>query len=230
MKYFIPYLLPDLLLGFVGCSSEDDSPDNGNPNSQKFLSQVLGFISPASYEDMNLVWEDNFNGNSLDLSSCSHETTTGQNGWGNNELQYYSTQNTSVEGGNLIITATKECFSGRDYTSSRKNTQNKKQFRYGSVDLRAVMPKGQGLWPALWMLGSNFNTVGLPACGEIDIMEMIGGQGREKIFHGSFHWQQDGNRAEFGGEYSLTLGTLAVSVSCFFRSLESQFHSIVHRQ
>ncbi|GMQ28295.1 glycoside hydrolase family 16 protein [Algoriphagus confluentis] len=209
MKKFVLYFLPVLLFGFVGCSSEDDSPGTGTPDSSEVFIPTTGFTSPASYPGMTLVWEDEFNGNSLDLSSWTHETGRGQNGWGNNELQHYRSQNTSVERGHLIITAKKESFSGSEYTSSRIITENKKQFRYGRIDIRAVMPKGQGLWPALWMLGANFRTVGWPACGEIDIMEMIGGQGREKTVHGTVHWQHDGNRAQFGGEYSLTSGTLA---------------------
>jgi beta-glucanase (GH16 family) len=84
----------------------------------------------------------------------------------------------------------------------------KKAFQYGSIDIRAKLPEGQGIWPALWMLGSNFPTIGWPSCGEIDIMEMIGGQGRENTVHGTVHWDNNGQYASFGDSYSLSQGTL----------------------
>jgi len=77
------------------------------------------------------------------------------------------------------------------------------------VDIRAALPKGQGIWPALWMLGSNFDTVSWPACGEIDIMEMIGGGGRENTVHGTVHWQNEGKHAQFGGKTTLPSGTFS---------------------
>lgn len=73
-----------------------------------------------------------------------------------------------------MITAKKQNFGDRDYTSSRLVTKGKKQFKFGRIDIRAALPEGQGLWPALWMLGSNVDAVSWPACGEIDIMELTG--------------------------------------------------------
>ncbi len=190
-----------------------DTPTNGGTNtggSQVSIAiPTTGFTSPDSYDGMTLVWEDEFDGNSLNSSNWSYEIGRGQNGWGNNELQYYRRENTSLQDGNLIITAKRENFEGAEYTSSRLVTLNKQDFRYGRIDIRAVMPRGQGLWPALWMLGSNFPEVGWPRCGEIDIMEMIGGSGREKTVHGTVHWDNEGSRAQFGGEKSLTNGTLS---------------------
>jgi len=201
------------LIGILfSCDSETaDNPTGSNPDDN--ISEVPipddGATSPTSYPGMTLVWEDDFEGNNLDAANWSHEIGTGENGWGNNELQYYRSQNTSVERGHLIITAKKESFQGSEYTSSRIVSLNKKQFRYGRVDIRAVNPRGQGLWPALWMLGSNFPEVGWPRCGEIDIMEMVGGQGRENTVHGTVHWDNNGSRAEFGGSYKIPSGTLA---------------------
>ena len=86
-------------------------------------------------------------------------------------------------------------------------TRGKQSFQYGRVDIRAALPKGQGIWPALWMLGSNFTSVGWPASGEIDIMEMVGGSGRENTVHGTVHWQHDGQHANFGGDVTLPSGT-----------------------
>ncbi|MEO0639590.1 MAG: glycoside hydrolase family 16 protein, partial [Bacteroidota bacterium] len=86
-------------------------------------------------------------------------------------------------------------------------TRDKQSFQYGRVDIRALLPKGQGIWPALWMLGSNFSSVGWPRCGEIDIMELVGGgEGKDDVVHGTVHWEQDGQRALFGGDYQLPTG------------------------
>ncbi|MDG1279549.1 MAG: glycoside hydrolase family 16 protein [Algoriphagus sp.] len=205
----IKIILSLFVLSFITACGDDESPNTPGGSSAKISIPTTGFTSPNSYGGMTLVWEDDFTGNSLNTSNWSFETGRGQNGWGNNELQFYRRENTSLQDGNLIITAKKESFEGSEYTSSRLITLNKQQFRYGRIDIRAVMPRGQGLWPALWMLGSNFNTVGWPACGEIDIMEMIGGQGRENTVHGTVHWDNNGSRAQFGGEKKLTTGTLA---------------------
>lgn len=195
------------IFGLTSCSSDDNNPGPGISETISIPSG--GATSPTSYEGMNLVWEDEFEGSTLNAQNWGHETGTGDNGWGNNELQFYRPQNTSLQDGFLIITAKKEAFGGREYTSSRIITKDKKQFRYGRIDIRAALPRGQGMWPALWMLGSNFDQVGWPACGEIDIMEMVGGNGRENTVHGTVHWQHDGQRAEFSGNYRLPSGTLA---------------------
>lgn len=170
---------------------------------------VTGYSTPETYTGYNLVWRDEFNGDVLNSDYWTHEIGTGSNGWGNNELQYYRAQNTTIEEGNLVIEAKKENFGGRSYTSSRIITKDKKSFKYGRVDIRAAMPKGQGIWPALWMLGSNFSTVGWPACGEIDIMEMIGGTGKDNTVHGTVHWSNNGSYASYGQSYTLPSGILA---------------------
>ena len=194
----------------TACTSDSDtSPSQIADPTLEIVIPNEGTTSPDSYDGMTLVWEDDFQGNSLNLSNWSYEIGTGTNGWGNNELQYYRQENTTLKEGHLVITAKKETFEGRSYTSSRLVTKDKKQFRYGRIDIRAVMPRGQGLWPALWMLGSNFETVGWPACGEIDIMEMIGGNSRENTVHGTVHWENNGTRAQYGGENKISSGTLA---------------------
>jgi beta-glucanase (GH16 family) len=169
-----------------------------------------GYSTPESYEGMQLVWQDEFEGSQLNLDDWTFETGTGANGWGNNELQYYRKENTSLEDGYLIITAKKEAYQGREYTSSRIVTQGKQSFRYGRIDIRAALPKGQGIWPALWMLGSSFAEVGWPASGEIDIMEMIGGgAGRDNTVHGTVHWSHGGEYASYGQGYTLPDGIFA---------------------
>jgi beta-glucanase (GH16 family) len=120
------------------------------------------------------VWEDNFNsGSAVDGSKWTFET--GGNGWGNNELQYYTPgTNTTVSGGNLVLTAKKETVSGNQYTSTRMVTKGKGDWLYGRFEVRAQLPKGKGTWPAIWMLPSD-NAYGTwPASGEIDIMEHVG--------------------------------------------------------
>ncbi|MGB5927445.1 MAG: glycoside hydrolase family 16 protein, partial [Cyclobacteriaceae bacterium] len=159
------------------------------------------------YDGMNLVWQDEFSGSSLNTADWSYEIGDGCPnlcGWGNNELEYYRQENTSVQDGYLTITAKQEAFGGRSYTSSRIKTQGKQNFQYGRIDIRAVLPEGQGVWPALWMLGSNITSVSWPACGEIDIMEMIGGAGgRDRTVHGTIHWDNNGSYANYGGDYSI---------------------------
>jgi hypothetical protein len=165
-----------------------------------------GYSTPMEYAGYQRVWNDEFDGESVNSANWKFETGAG--GWGNNEKQYYRPDNTNVGGGLLTIEARKENYQNSEYTSSRMVTQGKKSFTYGRVDIRALLPKGQGIWPALWMLGSSFSTVGWPACGEIDIMEMIGGNGREKTVHGTLHWDNNG-LVSYGQSYSLNSGTFA---------------------
>lgn len=174
-----------------------------------------GYTTPLDYPDYTLVWNDEFEGNSLS-SDWVHETGNGDWGWGNNELQYYRSENTSVEDGVLTITAKKQSFGGYSYTSSRIKTQGFQSFKYGRVDIRAAVPYSQGIWPALWMLGDNITSVGWPACGEIDIMELIGGEGfNDRTVHGTIHWDQNGSHAEYGGSNSLSSGLFAESFHVF---------------
>ncbi|WP_289044495.1 glycoside hydrolase family 16 protein [uncultured Olleya sp.] len=121
-----------------------------------------------------LAWSDEFDVDGAPNSAnWTYDLGTGDNGWGNNELQTYtnSSENVIVEGGNLKITAKAE---NGSYTSTRIKSQNLFQFTYGRVEVRAKLPVAQGTWPAIWMLGSNFETVGWPNSGEIDIMEQTG--------------------------------------------------------
>ncbi|MDY0779516.1 glycoside hydrolase family 16 protein [Tenacibaculum sp. IB213877] len=131
----------------------------------------------ADYTYDNLVWEDDFNTDGApDASKWTYDIGTGDNGWGNSEVQYYTdrAENAKVEGGNLVITAKREDFSGSQYTSARLKTEGLYDFQYGRVEIRAQLPQSAGTWPALWMLGSNYTTVGWPDSGEIDIMEQTG--------------------------------------------------------
>ncbi len=158
----------------------------------------------------NLVWSEEFEYTGLpDATKWNMEI--GGHGWGNDELQYYtnSENNASVENGILTITAREESYGGRDYTSARITTQGKFDVQYGRIEARIKMPYGQGMWPAFWMLGENFNTVGWPQCGEIDIMEMVGGTGGDNTTHATLHWDNNGEAAQYGESYSLPSGILA---------------------
>jgi beta-glucanase (GH16 family) len=106
----------------------------------------------------------------------SYNIGTGQNGWGNNELQYYTNrpENVTVQNGYMIITARKESFNGSQYTSARLVTKGKFEQQYGRFEARMRLPWGQGLWPAFWMLGADIDDNPWPGAGEIDIMELRG--------------------------------------------------------
>ncbi|MBU2983798.1 carbohydrate-binding protein [Saccharophagus degradans] len=141
----------------------------------------------------NITWRDEFD--TINRDAWNFET--GGGGWGNNELQYYTDgQNASIQfdpqaGSNvLVIEARKEtggqCWWGGNcgYTSSRMNTRFKKSFQYGRIEARMKLPRTQGIWPAFWMLGDNFNNVGWPQGGELDIMEHVG---TNNITSGALH-------------------------------------------
>jgi beta-glucanase (GH16 family) len=124
-----------------------------------------------------LTMQDEFDSDGApDSGIWSYDIGTGVNGWGNNELQYYTDrpQNVTVTNGYLLITANKEDFEGSGYTSARLLTKDKFEQRYGRFEARIRLPYGQGIWPAFWMLGANSDTAIWPQCGEIDIMELRG--------------------------------------------------------
>ena len=170
---------------------------------------LFSFQANIFSQNWQLVWSDEFDSTSLDLTSWTRET--GGNGWGNNELEYYTDreENSYLEDGNLIIKAIQESYGDRSYTSARLKTQGKRLWQYGKIEARMKLPYGQGIWPAFWTLGENITSVGWPRCGEIDIMEMIGGQGRENTVHGTAHWDNNGQHAQYGGSKTLSSGTYA---------------------
>jgi beta-glucanase (GH16 family) len=139
----------------------------------------------------NIAWADEFNGTALNTGNWVYDIGTGSGGWGNNEQQYYTSrsQNIGVSAGQLRITALKENYGGMAWTSARIKTQGKKEFKYGRIEARMKMPNGTALWPALWMLGSNFASAGWPYCGEIDIMEHVNS---DATVYGTLHWDSGG--------------------------------------
>lgn len=130
---------------------------------------------PEYFSKLELVWSEEFEGNEVNADTWTFETGSG--GWGNNELQNYTDgDNVTVQDGILTITAEKvnDAQVAGSYTSTRMITNGKKEFTYGRMEIKARLPEGTGIWPAIWMLGSNIGSVGWPACGEIDIMEYVG--------------------------------------------------------
>lgn len=162
-----------------------------------------GYAGATSYPGMTLAWSDEFTANYINTNNWSYDI--GGSGWGNNELEYYtnSNKNAYTTGGYLVIEARKETMGTNNYTSARMISKDKKTFTYGRIDFRAKLPKGQGVWPALWMLGNNIGTTPWPACGEIDIMELLGHEPQKT--YGTIHWgAAGGGSTHIGGNYSLS--------------------------
>lgn len=139
-------------------------------------------------EFTQLVMADEFSADGApDSTKWNYEIGTGDNGWGNNELQYYTdrSENITVQNGILIITAKEEDFNGSSYTSARITTNGLFEQKYGRFEARMRLPSGQGIWPAFWLLGANCDQVVWPQCGEIDIMEFRGQE--PTTIHGTVH-------------------------------------------
>ena len=180
-KSFLLLLIIFIYVNYHACVKK-------NPTQPKDENQI------PPLEGWTLVWNDEFNGSSIDRGKWEHEV----NGWGggNNELQYYTDRpdNSYIEDGSLVIKALKETYTGedgtREYTSARLRTLNRGDWLYGRFDIKAKLPYGKGLWPAIWMLPTNWVYGGWAASGEIDIMELLG-QEPSRVY-GTIH---------FGGEY-----------------------------
>src|SRR5438477_1933158 len=142
--------------------------------TEMFLSAILGLFAGvpsllAQTPNWQLVWADEFNGSSIDPGNWTYDT--GGGGWGNNELEYYTSRpansfisQDSSGNGYLVIQALKEQYRNASYTSARLKTQGLQNFTYGRIEASLKVPNGQGVWPAFWMLGANFPTVGWPSC------------------------------------------------------------------
>jgi beta-glucanase (GH16 family) len=167
------------------------------------MPSFTGYESPSTYDGYSLTWSDEFSGTEINDDNWGYDI--GGSGWGNNELQYHTNRNAYLKEGLLVIRAQQEAYRGKNYTSSRLKTQGKQNFKYGRIDVRARLPEGAGIWPALWMLGENITDVGWPKSGEIDIMEMVGGNSPQdkhpngdRTAHGTMHWNNNG----LNGSYS----------------------------
>ena len=169
--WFVIFLL-------FGCTSQNDMEDSKQLNEW-------------NREGWDIVWQDEFDGESLDINKWSHEV--GGHGFGNNELQYYTddSSNSFIDNGILHIRAKYEPAgigspnNLRNFSSARLRTVGKGDWQYGRIDVRAKIALGQGIWPAIWMLPSDWIYGGWPKSGEIDIMEHVGHD--EGRIHGSVH-------------------------------------------
>ena len=168
--FFLVYCVCTLFI-VSSCSSDDEVVTPVDP------------VVDETPEGYALVWADEFNGDAINFEYWNHELGDGTAyglpaGWGNNELQLYTDQAThsgidkTDDVSALRITAVEE--SAGAYRSAKLTSQNKISVRFGRVDVKAKMPSGQGIWPAIWMLGDNIDEISWPGCGEIDIVEILG--------------------------------------------------------
>src|SRR3954468_10909609 len=188
------------------CTAACGSSSAGSPDSAATSKPANNWV---------LTWSDEFNGadgNAPDPTKWAIES--GGGGWGNNELEYYTSrsQNVHQETGNLVIQAAKESFTGpdkvtREYTSARLKTAGLFAQTYGRFEARIKIPYGQGIWPAFWMLGNDISTVGWPTCGEIDIMENVGFEPTK--VHGTLHGPGYSGANPLSGAYTLPSGRFA---------------------
>ncbi len=178
------FYLAVLLLGFSACSVE----------SKQEIEQ----------RNWQLTWSDDFDGPAGELpnsANWTYDLGTGQDGWGNQELQSYTNDpaNVSLDGeGNLVLTAIRN---GNSFSSARIKTQGLFAQQYGRLEARMKTPYGPGLWPAFWMLGENIDAVGWPQCGEIDIMELRGQV--PNVIAGSIHGPGYSAGNAISGSYAL---------------------------
>ena len=157
----------------IGCEAKPSEPTEPSvPNGLIPLIPTSDCAVPTLEDGWVCIWADEFQGDELDMTKWNYED--GGYGGGNQEIQYYTRNNTTFEDGKLVITAKNEYMMGKNYTSSRINTRFKWSDRYVRIQVSAKMPSGRGTWPAIWMLPL-MNTYGnWPNSGEIDIMEYAG--------------------------------------------------------
>ncbi|RMH66014.1 MAG: glycoside hydrolase family 16 protein [Calditrichaeota bacterium] len=170
-KKFIEFLLLAVLFIFSYCKKVN-APEEGNMD--KFNAE------------WQLVWQDEFNTSQIDGSKWNFEIGAG--GWGNDELEFYTNrhENAYIENGQLVIEARKDNYQGNTYTSARMTTKNKGDWLYGRIEVRARLPRGQGLWPAIWMMPTDNYYGSWAASGEIDIMELLGND--VNTVYGTIHY------------------------------------------
>jgi beta-glucanase (GH16 family) len=192
---------------FVFGTGNTDNTDNPgvyniyqDPNKADLTSPV-GVPSTQ----LNIVWSDEFNGTSINTNNWTFETGN-NNGWGNSELEYYtsSTNNAYVSNGLLHIAVLEQSIGGFDFSSARMKTEGLYNTpTYGILQWRAALPSGTGMWPALWLLGSDYSTVGWPNCGEIDVVE---NSGTPDFVQGSLHSGTSSNEISSTKVYDLPGG------------------------
>jgi beta-glucanase (GH16 family) len=207
-KFIMISLFSLWILIFINCSSDKtDNITDSNPNDT--IPSIPGW---------QLVWNDEFSGPDIDATKWTHEVNG--DGGGNNELQYYTARdsNSLIIDGNLVIVAKKEKYTVGNrtwnYTSARLNSRNKGDWKYGRFDIRAKLPYGQGMWPAIWMMPKNEKYGGWAASGEIDIMELLG-QEPTRVY-GTLHYGGTyPNNTHTGSSLKLKSGNFAEKYHLF---------------
>ena len=173
------------------------------------ISACILFPAGTQAQNWQLIWADEFDAAELDTSKWSFQYGTGAaeglRGWGNSELQYYTdrSENIFTQNGMLHIVAMQEAYEGMDYTSARIRSINQGDWRYGRIEVRAKLPTGRGLWPAIWMMPTDAVYGRWPASGEIDIMELVGHE-PDRV-HGTLHYGPP--HTYTGGSYTLGSGS-----------------------
>ena len=187
----------------LSCDEPEESIPQPNP--------APPVVEPETPKTYQLVWSDEFDGDAIDTTKWAFQigdgSAEGIPGWGNNELEYYTDrpENAFIEGGNLVIEARQENFEGAAYTSARLRTKDLADWKFGRIEARARLPKGQGIWPAIWMLPTLEVFGGWPKSGEIDIMELVGHE--PETVHGTVHYGPDWPNNQFSGRpYTLSDG------------------------
>lgn len=174
------------------CDNTDEKDKNEDLIKEDPVEEQKPEDGTTEDDGYRLVWADEFDGAALNADDWNIEVNG--YGGGNNELQYYRAENVSVQDGCLVLTARKESYGGKAFTSGRLNTSHKHFFTHGRIESSICLPKtANGLWPAFWMLGNDYDSVGWPRCGEIDILEMGNASGissgkQETFFNGACHW------------------------------------------
>jgi len=207
MKRIYIIIIFALLITLVACTERGEK---GVPNGMLPLEAVTDCNVPTLDDGRFVcIWADEFEGDEIDRTKWNFET--GGGGWGNNELQFYRSENASIVDGKLVITAKNESFSGRQYTSARLTTKYRGDFRYARIVVSAKMPSGVGTWPAIWMMPT-MNAYGTwPNSGEIDIMEYVGYD--PNVVHTTIH------TAKFNHNINTQLG-----YSKRIENAETEFH------
>lgn len=199
-KYLTTFLVIALL--FANACKKDDTASDPP-------------AAPIGPEGYTLIWADEFDGSTIDMANWNFQTGDGTAyglppGWGNQELQIYTdkSENASImaDQGNsvLAITALKDNANG--YTSARMTTESKVSMRYGRIDVKAKMPQGKGLWPAIWLLGDNIDVVSWPGCGEIDIVEVLG-HNPDTLYTTLHYTNGEQKKGEIQNTHGLATGT-----------------------
>jgi beta-glucanase (GH16 family) len=174
-----------------------------------FASVIAAVCLSLSASGQTLIWSDEFDGKSIDPNKWTFDV--GGSGFGNAELQYYTTRakNVHVENGELIIQADRENYEGKVFTSARLKSHGRLAMKYGIIEARILVPDlADGLWPAFWLLGESIGQNSWPVCGEIDILEMgssgaiAGGVVNNRV-GGAAHWDYQGNYAGYGAHRDL---------------------------